>query len=355
MSARTTAIQWTDRTVNPFRATNLETGAEGHWCEKVSDGCKHCYASEWNARVRPLASGIKLGTGLRFELQNKMLVSPYFDREKLLPVIRRQQPTLYFWADMTDMFGEWIDDQERDEVIAVALLTPWHGHQMVTKRIGIARDYFNSPTLEMRVRAAAERLATETASCCATDPRDVVWPLRNLWLLTSVEHQRAADERIPLLRTTRNVAVRGLSIEPMIGPVNLSRYLLRTAVPGRCVNIDGEWWHDPGDPRCGLCLPGIDWVIVGGESAQGGKARPFDIAWLADVVRQTARDGVPLFVKQLGSLPVASGPLDVPSGMRVTGVSGGTEIVLADRKGGDMSEWPEPFRVRQFPRVWAPR
>jgi hypothetical protein len=81
--------------------------------------------------------------------------------------------------------------------------------------------------------------------------------------------------------------------------------------------------------------PWPDWVIVGGES--GPHARPCDIAWIRDVVRQCRAAGVPVFVKQLGSRPVIG---DFP-GKRL--------YHLRDRHGGNMAEWPEDIRVREFP------
>ena len=85
----------------------------------------------------------------------------------------------------------------------------------------------------------------------------------------------------------------------------------------------------------GSCL---DWVIVGGESGPG--ARPFDIAWARSIVRQCKDARVPVFVKQLGSNPA---PLRVEAGSVLE------RLWLHDRKGGDMAEWPEDLRVREFP------
>jgi protein gp37 len=80
-------------------------------------------------------------------------------------------------------------------------------------------------------------------------------------------------------------------------------------------------------------LQGIDWAILGGESGPG--ARSCDIQWLHNLKNQVKADGLALFVKQLGSKPYSyAGPLQ-----------------LKDRKGGDMSEWPEGLDVRQMPEV----
>jgi hypothetical protein len=86
--------------------------------------------------------------------------------------------------------------------------------------------------------------------------------------------------------------------------------------------------------------PGIDWIIIGGESGPG--ARPFNIQWAQDVIQQCRSAGAAVFVKQLGSSPVLKGEAESVFCPR-----------FKDRKGGDMSEWPEWARVREFPGVAA--
>lgn len=144
------------------------------------------------------------------------------------------------------------------------------------------------------------------------------WPLPNVWLGVSVEDQATADERIPLLLRTP-AAVRFVSYEPALGPVNLLRYM---SVP--LAEID-----NPGAM--------LDWVIVGGESGPG--ARPFDIQWARNTVAQCKAAGVACFVKQVGSVPMERGE------------RWRYEPKLKDRKGGDWEEWPEDLRVREFPEV----
>src|SRR6185369_17246160 len=101
----------------------------------------------------------------------------------------------------------------------------------------------------------------------------------------------------------------------------------------------------------------IDWVIVGGESGPG--ARPFDIAWARKIVGQCRATGTAVFVKQLGARPYdgedESGTCECTqwteyceSPTHPTGF-----LRLRHRKGGDMSEWPEDLRVREFPEVNA--
>jgi hypothetical protein len=97
----------------------------------------------------------------------------------------------------------------------------------------------------------------------------------------------------------------------------------------------------------------LDWVIIGGESGPG--ARPFNIAWAEELVRDCGENAIPCFVKQLGAKPYAKCDdcTCVASEVRhqrykLTGKCG-SSLELKDRAGGDPSEWPEALRVRQFP------
>ena len=98
------------------------------------------------------------------------------------------------------------------------------------------------------------------------DKPDTGWPIPNIWLGVSVENQATATERLPILCDTP-VAIRFLSIEPLLAPVNI------------------EFWLDR-----------FDWVIVGGES--GANARPMNIEWVRAIRDQCAGYGVPFFFKQ---------------------------------------------------------
>lgn len=173
------------------------------------------------------------------------------------------------------------------------------------------------------------RAAAENATGIA-EAADAAW-LPNIWLGTTVEDQRRADERIPhLLRVP--AAVRFLSCEPLLEDVDLTEHIGK-------VGADG--WTT----KASL----VDWVIVGGES--GHHARPFDIGWARDIVSQCRDARVAPFVKQLGALPQDHGTgLGWPDGVSFReGVGPGSRVVLRDPKGGDMSEWPADLRVREFP------
>lgn len=103
----------------------------------------------------------------------------------------------------------------------------------------------------------------------------LTWPLPNVWIGVSVEDQATADERIPLLRHTP-AAVRWVSAEPLLGPVDIGR--IRRDGAGQ----DGN----------------IDWIVAGGES--GPHARPMHPDWARSLRDQCSAAGVPFLFKQWG-------------------------------------------------------
>ena len=125
----------------------------------------------------------------------------------------------------------------------------------------------------------------------------------NLCAMTTVTSAKTLG-RVDQLREVP-AACRGLSIEP----------LWERLVPGK------------------LDLKGIDWVIVGGESGARATARPFQLEWAEELREHCRHQGVAFFLKQVGSNPFWKGE----------------PLALADKHGGDWSEWPEGFRVREFP------
>jgi protein gp37 len=126
----------------------------------------------------------------------------------------------------------------------------------------------------------------------------VQWPLPNVWLGVSVEDQKRANLRIPALLDTP-AAVRFLSCEPLLGPVNLSAWLDTPPSCGCGVAPDGA----PGASGCSAeCMApepsGLGWCIVGGESGPG--ARPMHPQWVRSLRDQCTAAGVPYFLKQWG-------------------------------------------------------
>jgi hypothetical protein len=180
--------------------------------------------------------------------------------------------------------------------------------------------------------------------------------LPNVHLGVSVENQKYADERIPVLLQTP-AAVRWISAEPLLAPIDVSRYLRRTTTePATFCAVSPEmrakYGDDPQDITLTRSTRGLDWVVVGGES--GPSARQFDLTWARSIVRQCHDAGSACFVKQLGAC--ASDPENGLAGARLRVDPDAAALVsrrLRDIKGEDPSEWPEDLRVRQFPTAFT--
>lgn len=344
-----TSIQWTDHSINPIRARLLESGTVGHYCEKIAPGCKNCYASNLQKRFQMLAFG---GGQLRDK------VEIFLDESKLDEVRRRKKPTKYFWCDMSDLFGDWVKPEWVAKCFATMDATPQHTHQLLTKRPENIRKMW--PLLESKrtIFPGCPGPLGEPQPCVVEGAYR-----SNVWLGTSISDQQTAETAVPELLKCRNLSpVLFLSAEPLLGPVNLEAIQTKSQWPGKS---EYAWLNALYGFTCSrrnrFVLNGIveekgeqpfvddantghlDWVIVGGESGQ--RSRPCWTEWVGDVVKQCARAGVPCFVKQLGGHAV----LDLRYDRDMPGWS----RRLRDPKGGDMDEWPEGLRVREFPIVKA--
>jgi protein gp37 len=294
-----TSIEWTDHSINPIRARDKQTGAVGHFCVKISPGCRDCYASRMQRRFKMH----------EFVATNRQKVEMFFDDSKVLEVIRRRKPTKWFWCDMTDMFGDWVPDEWIDKCCAAAVLTPGHTHQFLTKRAERMAEYFaaGSDALIQRWAKAAVDLNADGAAFMGLfrGVEPFAWPLPNLWLGVSVENQKELDERIThLLRI--NAAVRYVSAEPLLGSLDFTYKfddggaidILDHAICPACYGGSSAQDCD----RCGglreISRP-IDWVICGGES--GKDARPMHPEWARLLYRQCKAHRVPFFFKQWGA------------------------------------------------------
>lgn len=251
-------IEWTDATWTPIRARNLETGKTGWHCQHVSPGCEHCYSETLNRRI---------GSGLAFKPGHIKDVDVFLDAKMLAAPLRWRAPRRIFVCSMTDLFGEWVPDEWIDEIFRIMAETPQHTYQILTKR-------------PVRMRGYVQRFYNARAPVWDGQgvPKGRLDILRNLWLGVSVEDQSRADERIPRLLETP-AAVRFISAEPLLGPLDLRQFLVEQ-------HIINDFVLDP----LSLC-------IVGGESGPG--KRPVNIDWMRDIRDQCLAAGVPLFVKQI--------------------------------------------------------
>lgn len=276
--AETSKIEWTDAT------WNIITG-----CSITSPGCRRCYAMK-------LA-----GTRLKHHPSRVGLTKPSaagpvwtgevrFNPEWLDQPQRWRRARDIFVCAHGDLFHEKVPDAWIDQVFAVMANAPWHRFQVLTKRARRMREYLTDPNVARRVDELARDLA-DRGKIRVTDDYQP-WPLRNVILMVSAERQQEADERIPDLLATP-AAMRGVSLEPLLGPVHLYDDWLW-----------GVGWQKPGP---------LNWVIVGGESADD--AVPMNPRWARDIRDQCAAAGVPFLHKQNGCwAPGSLFPDRIPSG-----------------------------------------
>jgi protein gp37 len=351
-----TPIQWTEFATNPLLARLVgavpgNTRGVGHYCEKISDGCTNCYSSKMQPRF-----------GLpQFQKQRNGVVKPFLDPEVLAAVLRRRKPTKIFWCDMTDMFGDWVPNEWIAACFGVMAATPQHTHQILTKRAKRMREWFEwvakrgedglalfpDDPAEWRIRQMLS-VSARRAGVDVPSSHGGPWPLPNVHLGVSVENQEAADERIPELLQTP-AAVRWVSAEPLLGPVDFNAI----QIPGEREGLRFSALSEQHDDRFGTSPAQLDWIVIGGES--GPRARPFELWWARGIIRECAGADVPVFMKQVGSCPrvPTDGTLEsLPvrkTKMHVVGLRETFALKLEDGHGGDIAEFPEDLRVREFP------
>lgn len=344
--ANNSSIEWTQATWNPLAG-----------CTAKSSGCLNCYAAVMTNRLG--AMGQSKYKGLTVLQNGKRMFNGTIrlNDDALSIPLRRKKPTTYFVNSMSDLF--WGDDDDLktarrlgtenpqpvpfefiDKVFAVMALCPKHTFQVLTKRPERAAQYLNENRENHRYIGY---------SANTVPPMPIRWPLPNLWLGTSCENQKAADERIPhLLRCP--AAVRFISAEPLLGPIDFNALPDTKGDPSWDVScLHGVRECIFGDTVSRESINKVSWVIVGGESGPG--SRPFYVDWARSIISQCKEAGVACFVKQLGGKPILADVSD-PHGWPTEGGSVNWEtgaIRLKDRKGGDMAEWAEPLRVRQMP------
>jgi len=290
-----TPIEWTQRpgtrgeTWNPIRSRDLVTGKNGWHCEKISPGCKRCYAETLNKRNLP-----GCGTGKLYTIEASSEVEMFIHEPTLAQPLGWTKPRTIFVESMSDLFGRWVTDGMLDRIFAVMALCQQHTFIVLTKRSERLPEYITAKQYGRMCAVASEMEAPHSHRGCA-------YPLPNVWLGVSVENQEYADKRIPhLLRTP--AARRFISYEPALGPLDLQNHTM--------------FWA--GNNR-------LDWVIVGGESGPG--ARRMDPMWARAIIAQCKSADVACFVKQLGR-----------------------DLELRkDPKGGNWLEWQPDLRVREYP------
>lgn len=392
-----TSIEWTatvnpDGTITPGKTWNPVRG-----CSRVSEGCRNCYAERQAARF-VFANVAGEGGGIQkpgpfHGFVDKVNGHPVWTgkveliEHHLEDPLHWRKPCKVFVNSMSDLFHDALPDEAIDRVFAVMALCPQHTFQILTKRPERMLKWFDKARDTMGAKDTRQFdfrgcvVNTVAQRMLATGPFNerteqypipekwlnhspwldlsgpmMRWPLFNVWLGVSVEDQKTADERIPLLLQTP-AAVRFVSYEPALGPVSF-RWAKWHDYKNTPTSEDGRQHMNHLDG-----MRGINWVIVGGESGPG--ARPFDIAWARNTIEQCKAAGVACFVKQLGAHPQE---VAYPQTVTLCETqhwmdSGWTRITdengqhwrryyrLKDHKGGDWNEWQPGLRVREFPEV----
>jgi protein gp37 len=256
--AETTGIEWCDSTFNPWIG-----------CTKVGPGCDNCYAEAQDKRF----GGAHWGVGA----ERKRTTPAYWRNLRKWNAkaadfwVEHRHKRRVFIASQADVFDNAVSDEWRADLWAEIGACPELEIIIVTKRVGNVWKM------------------TPPAGC-----------RRNVILLATVCNQAEADRDIPKLLDLKEkmvVSRVGLSIEPMLGPVDLCR----VARSGNySIDALGGWENDGGinwgsrQERCAR----LDWVICGGES--GPNARPMHPDWARSLRDQCAAAGVPYFFKQWG-------------------------------------------------------
>lgn len=231
-----TNIEWTDY------SWNWVTG-----CNKVSAGCKNCYAESIANRF----------------WKDRKFTDVQIDESKLSLPIHLKKPRMIFVNSMSDFFHEKISFEIMEKAWGVMTTNPRHTYQILTKRPKRMLEFCKHMSEKIH-NAGYEKI-----NGWAFHIPDFIC------MGVSVENQQAADERIPLLLQTP-AAVRWLSVEPMLENINIAE------------------WFDPTHPHL---VQRLKWIVIGCES--GHNRRECKIEWFEDIVRQCKEAGVSVFVKQL--------------------------------------------------------
>ena len=321
-----TKVEWCDHTKSPWhgcRHAKLPDGTE-------HPGCLHCYA-ETMSRINPTTLGKWGGGGTR-------VVDKTFHKEcrRWNAAAAKAGVQHSVFPSICDPFEDWPfqmyfseKDDDGRQVNSVAWWTPKRGvvragltscgyapDERLASMDDCRRELFatidDCPWLNFLLLTKRPQNVLSMWPDCAVEPNSTPHSdgRSNAWLGTSVSDQATAAALIPDLLNCRDLSpVLFLSVEPLLGPVDLSPWLSL-----------------------------IDWVIVGGESGRG--VRPCEVGWIDSIVEQCKAAEVRCFVKQLGSHAIVR---DAETANQPVCLK------LNDPKGGDMSEWPIELRVREMP------
>jgi protein gp37 len=267
-------IEWTHRPGTKSEVLNPTTS-----CDKVSRGCKFCYAEVMHKRLRGMGQP---------KYQQPFLGHVKYWPDELAKPFKWKKPRTVFLNSMSDIFHKDITVQQIAEIYAMMFLTYQHTYIVLTKRSERAKIVLNSSEFFDAFVDAINNFPITTWNTMVLSVEEVLqrWPLKNVWQGVSAESNDQMDRVLDLTLTPARIRV--VSYEPAVGPLDLSQ------VFGLHQLEDGTW-----HPKVGSRWEGSpDWVIAGGES--GNKAAPAHPDWFRTVRDQCLASGVAFFFKQWG-------------------------------------------------------
>jgi protein gp37 len=338
-------------------------------CDPVSPGCVNCYVPRVLWRLghnpdskisAPLKSLVEKHTNGQGDTTIRFTGEVAFRDDRLTwPLIWKKRLTI-FVPSHGDIFHKAVTDEQLDKIFAVMALCPQHTFMVLTKRSARMREYLK-PFCQRR----SDGLGKAVIDLGYKEPLELLpWPLPNVWLGVSTEDQQRAYERIPDLLATP-AAKRFVSAEPLLGPVDFNDLCDGHENVNALTGLRENPFGAVVTRRHGSKL---DLVITGGESGPG--ARESWVPNIRSITQQCANAGVACFNKQMGAFVTDRNDagfdgcepgswhledegrqvVDDPYGYQDAAQGAAVRIKLRDRKGGDMSEWPEDLRVREMPR-----
>lgn len=234
-------------------------------CTHASEGCVNCYAERMFRRWNPQGS---------FNVVN-------FHEDKLAIPLRARKPRTYFVNSVSDFFHPKVLVYPLGDIVKAAFsvmaATPQHTYIILTKRARHMEEVMKQVGEDFRSNTYMNRYDSRLTPMKVIESHGLLsalytaqWPFPNVWMVVSAENQKWFDERTNNLKRVESV-VRGVSIEPQIGPITLGDSV--------------EW---------------LDWVLIGGES--GPRSRPANVEWFRNIISECKLAGVPVFFKQMGTV-----------------------------------------------------
>lgn len=296
-----TKIEWCDSTWNPI------SGCPG---TKISPGCKNCYAERMATRLRGRCG---------YNTSEPFMVT--YHEERLKYPLEMAKPRRIFVCSMGDLFHEDVEPDFIDEIFAVMAMCPQHEFVVLTKRVDRMSSYLSDPRDGYTMLEALDFTDIWSEVGCEVE-QDYKVPnifaynrlcrlekgledasrvikeqrcLPNVRLMVTICNQDEANRKLPLLLSIPGGWKLGVSIEPMLGPVDMTNIDAdANGHPDWCwINALSGRHDDMGRP-C-LDVPKLDWVICGAET--GPKARPMHPDWVRSLRDQCQEAGVPFFFK----------------------------------------------------------